>query len=76
MKLIRKFAVQGHDVPHSAHSPLGPFPAEIMEQPRPNYEASNADSMHEAFDTMRLFKCRDCDDLLYQDQLEDHECED
>jgi len=76
MKLIRKFAVQGHEVPQSAHSPQGPFPAEIMEEPRKNYEESHADSMHEALDNVRLFRCRYCDMLLYQEYLSDHECED
>jgi hypothetical protein len=76
MKLIRKFAVQGHEVPESAHSPQGPFPAEIMRGPQLNHEDNHADSLHEALDSMRLFRCRDCDALLYEDQLAEHECED
>jgi len=33
MTLIRKFAVQGHSVPSSAHSPRGPFPPEVLARP-------------------------------------------
>ena len=74
MKLIRKFAVQGHEVPETAHSPQGPFPPEIMRGPQLAYEESHADSLHEALDTVRLFKCKHCDSILYQDQLSNHEC--
>jgi hypothetical protein len=76
MRVIRKFAVQGHAVPESAHSPQGPFPQEIMAEPKLEYQVEHSDSLHEGFDTVRLFKCRDCQDILYQDQLDEHECDD
>jgi hypothetical protein len=75
MKLIRKFAVQGHTVPDSAHSPNGPFPPEVLAEPRRGYSFEHSDSLHEAFDTVRLFRCRDCSKVLYGDELDNHTCE-
>jgi hypothetical protein len=75
MKVVRKFAVQGHPVPESAHSPVGPFPPEVLAGPKVEYGNDHSDSLHEAFDTVRLFRCRDCDDVLYGEQLNNHTCE-
>ena len=44
MPLIRKFAVQGHAVPSVAHSPRGPFPLEVLAQPKMEYEEQHPDS--------------------------------
>jgi hypothetical protein len=76
MPIIRKFAVQGHAVPNTSHSPRGPFPPEILEQPRMNYETEHSDSLHEGLDDIRFFKCRNCHELLLEEHLDDHECED
>ena len=75
MKLIRKFAVQGHPVPLQAHSPRGPFPPEILAGPQMDWEDYHSDSLHEDFDDMRLFKCRDCGEVLYEAELDNHDCE-
>ncbi len=75
MKLIRKFAVQGHPVPDKAHHPVGPFPPEVLKQPEMGYSLENSDSLHEALDAIRMFRCRDCDEVLYKDELDIHECE-
>lgn len=75
MKLIRKFAVQGHPVPASASRALGPFPPEVLSQPQVEYGNQHSDSLHEALDTVRLFRCRDCDEVLQEDQLDNHTCE-
>jgi len=75
VKVIRKFAVQGHPVPATAHGPVGPFPPEILQEPQVEYGNEHSDSLHEALDSVRLFKCRHCDEVLYKDQLDIHECE-
>ena len=76
MGLIRKFAVQGHSVPASASRPVGPFPPEVLAQTRVVHHDEHSDSIHEAFDDIRMFRCRDCGDVLYEDELYIHECED
>lgn len=75
MKVIRKFAVQGHPVPLQAHSPRGPFPPELYFQPKAEMEHEHADSLHEGLDDMRLFRCRDCGVVLYEAELTNHDCE-
>lgn len=76
MPLIRKFAVQGHPVPNGYARPVGPFPPEIFAQTRVVYEEDNSDSLHEALDNVRLFRCKDCSEILYEDELDFHQCED
>lgn len=75
MALIRKFAVQGHAVPKAVYRPHGPFSPEILAQTRVVYDDSHSDSLHEALDDVRMFRCRDCGDVLYEDELPIHECE-
>ena len=75
MALIRKFAVQGHDVPKAAYRPHGPFPPEILAQTRVVRDTEYGDSLHEALDDVRMFRCRDCGEILYEDELSIHECE-
>lgn len=75
MPLIRKFAVQGHAVPNGVTYPRGPFPPEIFAQnPRAEDTFSDSDSLHEAFDDVRLFKCKYCLGILYEDELTTHDC--
>ena len=76
MPIIRKYAVQGHAVPKGPHSPRGPFPPEIFETSGVVYdESEHGDSLHEALDDVRMFRCKDCYDILYEDELEEHVCE-
>lgn len=75
MGLIRKFAVQGHEVPKAAYRPHGPFPPEILAQTRVARDTEYGDSLHEALDDVRMFRCRDCGEILYEDELSIHECE-
>jgi hypothetical protein len=75
MKVIRKFAVQGHDVPSSSHAPRGPFPPEVLAQPKMQVTEDHADSLHVGLDDTRFFKCRDCDEILLGSELDDHECD-
>ena len=75
MKLIRKFAVQGHPVPDKSHYPVGPFPPEVLKKPEMEGITEHSDSLHEALDDVRLFRCRDCGEVLYREGLDIHECE-
>jgi hypothetical protein len=77
MPIIRKFAIQGHAVPKGPHSPRGPFPPELFQAAEMAYDESiHGDSLHEALDDVRMFRCKDCYDILYEDELEAHICED
>lgn len=75
MPVIRKFAIQGHAVPAGAYRAHGPFPPEVLAQNPTSYVEDYSDSLHEALDDVRMFKCKDCGDILYEDELDDHECE-
>jgi hypothetical protein len=75
MPLIRKFAVQGHEIPKGPYRPHGPFPPEILTQSPVNYDDYHADSLHEALDDVRMFKCNFCGEVLYEDEVDAHECE-
>lgn len=76
MPLIRKFAIQGHAVPNGYTSPLGPFPQEIFaSNPRAEEHWDHGDSLHESLDDVRVFRCKDCGDILYQYELDSHECD-
>jgi hypothetical protein len=75
MTIVRKFAVQGHAVPKGPYGAHGPFPLEILSQSRVVYEYDTSDSLHEALDDVRMFRCKDCADILYEDELDNHECE-
>jgi hypothetical protein len=75
MPLIRKFAIQGHPVPNGYTSPRGPFPPEVLAQNPKAYAPQHSDSLHEALDDVRMFRCTDCGEILYEDELNNHDCE-
>jgi hypothetical protein len=75
MPLIRKFAVQGHAVPSVVHSPRGPFPPEVLAQPEMTVDEYHSDSLHVGLDDVRFFKCKDCEEVLLENELDTHECE-
>ena len=75
MPVIRKFAKQGHAIPSVVYSPRGPFPPEVLAQPQMHVEESHSDSLHVGLDDVKFFKCRDCDEVLMGEELEDHECD-
>lgn len=76
MPLIRKFAVQGHAVPSSVHSPRGPFPPEVLAQPQMTETMEYGDSLHVGLDDVRFFKCKGCNVVLESHELEGHNCSD
>jgi len=75
MTIIRKFAIQGHAVPSVAHSPRGPFPPEVLAQPKMEHVDQHSDSLHVALDDVRFFRCRDCEEILLEAELTNHDCE-
>jgi hypothetical protein len=75
MKLIRKFAVQGHAIPKSSHTPRGPFPPEVLAGPQMEQDLEHADSLHVALDDVRFFKCKDCERILEELELKEHQCD-
>ncbi len=75
MPLIRKFAVQGHVVPKGPYRAHGPFPPELFHAAHVEYEDYESDSLHEALDDVRFFRCRFCADVLYENELDSHDCE-
>jgi len=75
MPLIRKFAVQGHAIPSTAHTPRGPFPPEVMAQPEMAIDERHSDSLHPGLDDVRLFKCKECDEIVIEEELSTHECD-
>lgn len=75
MPIVRKFAVQGHAVPSVPHAPRGPFPPEVLHQNLGNNAPQHSDSLHVGLDNYRLFKCRDCEEILLEDELTNHDCE-
>ena len=75
MPIVRKFAIQGHAVPSVVHSPRGPFPPEVLAQPQMSVDEYHADSLHVGLDDVRFFKCRDCEEILLEDDLDEHECD-
>ena len=75
MRVIRKFAVQGHPVPMTAHRPLGPFPPEIMAKPKVDY-GEEPDSLPQEMDRVKFFRCKDCGEVLREEELDHHYCED
>lgn len=75
MPVIRKFAVQGHAVPNGAYRAHGPFPPEVLASNPMAHEEYHSDSLHEALDDVRMFRCKDCADVLYEYELDSHYCE-
>jgi predicted alpha/beta hydrolase len=75
MPVIRKFAIQGHEVPTMAYRPHGPFPPEVLAQNQVAYGDFESDSLHVALDDIRMFRCRDCEEVMYEDETNNHTCE-
>jgi hypothetical protein len=79
MRLMRRPAVQGHDIPTTAHRPNGPFPAELLaapvvvdqeiDEPDPRANAQNN------FRTPSLVRCTHCGEVMYDDETDAHRCD-
>jgi hypothetical protein len=46
-----------------------------MAQPEMAVDEYNSDSLHPGLDDVRFFKCKDCDEVLLEDELNTHECD-
>ena len=75
MPLIRTFAVQGHPVPKGYTRPRGPFPPELYARPESAHIEYHTDSLHEALDDVRMFRCKLCSDVVFEDELAGHTCD-
>jgi hypothetical protein len=75
MPIIRKDAVQGHYVPKGPYRAHGPFPAELYHAAPIEREFYDSDSLHESLDDVRFFRCKFCGDVLYENELDSHDCE-
>ena len=73
---LRKFARQGHAIPNSNRGFSGPFPPELLENPKVEYPDMHTDSLHPALDNTRMFICRECQTVLEGTELELHDCAD
>lgn len=75
MGLIRIDAIQGHAVPNGYSKTLGPFPPELYAR-NPRAEDSDwTDPVHETYDDVRMFRCKDCGGILEASERTSHSCE-
>lgn len=74
MGFIRKFAVQAHAVPETKMNPRGPFPLEVLAQNPVVHDRHDSDSLHEALDDERWFRCKLCGDIVAEYHLDNHDC--
>lgn len=72
---------QGHPVPKTAHSPKGPFPPELTKEPEivTDYVPFDEDvpiggTAQNNFVEPKIFKCRLCNQFLYENKIPDHIC--
>jgi hypothetical protein len=75
MPLIRRDAIQGHATPKGYRSAHGPFPSEIFAAPLREHVPEPSDYLHDSLADVKLFRCKDCGDVLYENELEAHDCE-
>lgn len=75
MGLIRTDAIQGHAVPNGYSRTMGPFPPEIFARNPRAEDSVWTDSVHETYADTRMFRCRECEAVLYEDELNSHLCE-
>lgn len=78
----RVITKQGHPVPKSAHHPKGPFPPELFAKPEVisdyvplDVEIPVGGTAQNGFEEPKVFKCRFCQELVYEHKIPDHICE-
>lgn len=85
MKIERIVTKQGHPIPATAHRPNGPFPPELLQQPRVIYdyprqgEDGNLQDGVEGtaqnnFTPLKWYSCDLCGEVVAETQLETHIC--
>ena len=87
MRVERIQTKQVHPVPNKITSPQGPFPPEILSQPRVihdyprqgddgNLEGGIEGTAQNNFQPVKWYTCNACSMMVSEDQLETHLCED
>lgn len=85
MRVERIATKQVHPVPTKVHQPKGPFPPEVLAEPKivRDYikqadDGGEQDSIEGTaqnnFQPTRWFRCNDCSMLVSEAQLETHSC--
>lgn len=82
MRIQRIETKQGHPVPKSAHNPKGPFPPELFQRPEVIVDYIPVDqdvpvsgTAQNDFQEQKIYKCNYCEELVYENKLQDHTCE-
>lgn len=85
-RIVRVPVYQGHPVPSRPHAPRGPFPPDLRATTGVNTDyAPQSDSgepdlpvgatAQNGFEAVKYFRCRFCDGVLREEELDDHYCE-
>lgn len=78
MRVIRRPAYQGHDIPQTAHQPRGPFPPELfVAGPLASVEPEDIDTRENAQNNYRapaLMRCTLCGEVMTEDETDAHRC--
>lgn len=69
--VIRKIAKQGHPVPDHSYIAHGPFDSELFRESPIQYPDNQPEEP-----STQLYLCRGCNSELYEDELDDHDCND
>lgn len=86
MRVERIATKQIHPVPNKVHQPRGPFPPEVLAEPKIvwDYQRQPEDGGDDVpvegtaqnnFKATKWFRCNDCSTLVSEAQLETHTCE-
>jgi hypothetical protein len=68
MRVSKKQAYQAHPVPsHVYYAPEDPFEPDITQQPISN--------IIDEEEYERLFRCKHCREIVYESEIDEHECE-
>ncbi len=70
MRITRKQAYQAHPTPsHAYYPPRDPLEPDITQQPQVVVEYEDSGEQE------KVFKCKDCGDVVFESEVEMHECE-
>lgn len=80
MRVLRRAALQGHEVPQTARRPQGPFPAELfrpgpIEGVEPEEVNTYATAQNNYADPVWV-RCRLCGEVMMTDETDAHRCGD
>ena len=85
MRIERIVTRHGHPVPETAHQPNGPFPPELFQapevvtdyvpQPDGGVDVPIGGTAQNNFQVVKWFRCRVCEVVLREPEVDDHKCE-